>query len=100
MSVRAAARMTALRPGQSPPPVRIPIRFTRGDYTKAMRDGVDHGLAESGTPSAHQLAVRPRGRLIWRKAHVHHRIDFSAVHLPADRRTARSRLTFPKTPLV
>src|SRR3954454_21068932 len=35
MPLRTMARITALRPGQSPPPVRIPIRIRAGTYIAA-----------------------------------------------------------------
>src|SRR3954454_20186656 len=35
MPLRTMARITALRPGQSPPPVRIPMRMRAGTYIAA-----------------------------------------------------------------
>src|SRR4051794_19639365 len=41
MPLRTTARMTALSPGQSPPPVRTPMRICRPTY---LRAGRRHGL--------------------------------------------------------
>src|SRR5688500_12242374 len=67
-AVRVAARMTALRPGQSPPPVRIPTRMGRARAIFTYRNSVfgnarpsySHGV--DGRRGQRMRAVRGRAR--------------------------------------
>ena len=61
-AVSTTARMTALRPGQSPPPVRIPMRIGRlGVRSRARRAWCDRGPHELEARRQDRAAPRARG---------------------------------------
>src|SRR5699024_5340886 len=67
-TARTAARMTALSPGQSPPPVRIPIRM-RVDPTGCRRPITSVPMSivialDAGTTGVRAFAVDERGRAV------------------------------------
>src|SRR5438876_1134339 len=60
MPLRTTARMTAFNPGQSPPPVRRPMRIARPTYFRSGRLPLTFvALAAAAAPAAGLLQVSP-----------------------------------------
>src|SRR5215212_4892095 len=71
MRVRTAARMTALRPGQSPPPVRMPMRFIAGGgYQNACRRKARGCWHTSCSTVEHRRKVVPGANSGGKRMHI------------------------------
>src|SRR5205085_4092685 len=63
MPFRTTARITAFNPGQSPPPVRTPMRIEPAKYIALVLVPVLAGLALAGCGSSHREERTPGGTL-------------------------------------
>src|SRR2546423_1858981 len=63
MPFRTTARITAFNPGQSPPPVRTPMRIEPAKYIALALVPVLAGLALAGCGSSHREERPPGGTL-------------------------------------